>query len=307
MLSICIPVYNHSFLNLAKELHKQCRLANIAYELLVSDDCSTYEETLRDIKEFKTLSHTQYIRPNTNLGNDQNRNLLARSAQYDWLLFIDADMKIVHSAYIQNYLDAIKHGYNDVYSGGIIYGKLDNTQNILRWKFGKKHEQIQNTFNEDAFLGFRGSNFIIKKEVFLKVQFLKLPQKYGYQDTVFGINLKLKGYKLKLIYNPAEHLGLLDSETFIQKTRESIEYADYLNTHYPEIAKFIKIIRVFRIAKRLYLYKLIAKLFTFFETRLYRNLISKNPSLQIFQLYKLGFFCQLNYLKTENVSNKIDS
>ncbi|MGI9527448.1 MAG: glycosyltransferase family 2 protein [Weeksellaceae bacterium] len=304
MLSVCIPVYNHSYINLVRTLHQQCTLAQISFEILVSDDCSTNLHTLRDNKTFQHLSRTRYLRPKQNLGNDQNRNLLAKEAVYEWLLFVDADMKIIKDDFIQKYINFITQNDADAFSGGICYNELNNPKHLLRWKVGKRYEEINEDIKTDAYLGFRGSNFIIKKEVFLNVPFLKLPQKYGYQDTVFGINLKLKGYHLKLINNPAEHLGMMDSTSFLNKTEEAIAYALYLDKHHPEIAKYIKIIKVFRLLKLLRVNALISNVFSITKKIVYRNIVSNQPNLWLFQWYKLGYMC---YLYSENKESKIGS
>lgn len=304
MLSICIPVYNYSFINLAKALHTQCIDSNIPFEILISDDCSTEDYVQEDVEKFKQLSFTKYLKPKKNLGNDLNRNSLANHAQYEWLLFIDADTMPLDSNFIPTYLKMISDNPADAYSGGIVYDDLRNSNHILKWKHGKSTEEISLNLNEDDYLGFRGNNFLIKKSVFQKVPFVRMAKKYGYIDTVFGINLKLKGYKLKLINNPVIHLGLINSKSFITKTEIALENAIFLASNYPDIAHKIRIIRLYKLLKRLHLTKVVARLFASIKTSLSKQLLSSNPNLYVFQLYKLGYLCKLH---SENKAKSVSS
>jgi len=52
-----------------------------------------------------------------------------------------------------------------------------------------------------------------------------------------------------------------------------------------------KILKTYILLKRLYLASLISFLFKKAERKMKRNLLSEKPSLVLFDLYKLGYYC----------------
>lgn len=65
-----------------------------------------------DIKE---LSNVNYIIREKNIGRAAIRNFLAQQAQYEWLLFLDGDIMVERTRFIEKYLDTDFH----VIVGGI--------------------------------------------------------------------------------------------------------------------------------------------------------------------------------------------
>ena len=104
MLSILIPTYNYDCTRLVSDLHQQAALSGIDYEIIVADDASPtyiYKEKNREIN---ALPHCRLIELEENVGRARIRNLLADEAQYEWLLFMDADAEVIGPHYISNYL-----------------------------------------------------------------------------------------------------------------------------------------------------------------------------------------------------------
>jgi hypothetical protein len=52
--------------------------------------------------------------------------------------------------------------------------------------------------------------------------------------------------------------------------------------------------KIYMNLKRLHLVKAVAFGFKIVKNSFTKNLLSKNPSLFIFDLYRLGYFCQIN-------------
>ena len=48
MLSILIPTYNYSIVELVSNVHKQAIIAKIQFELIVLDDCSKDQEIINN-------------------------------------------------------------------------------------------------------------------------------------------------------------------------------------------------------------------------------------------------------------------
>ena len=91
MLSILIPTYNYNIEALVSELHAQSSACNIDFEILCYDDSSTNLEIIASNKTINLLKNTTYKFLDTNIGRSSIRNLLAKNAKFDLLLFLDAD------------------------------------------------------------------------------------------------------------------------------------------------------------------------------------------------------------------------
>ena len=290
MLSVLIPVYNWDVTDLANELHKQSQLLNVPFEVMVVDDFSTNPATKKANAEIH-LENFKLIELEKNVGNAEARNILARNAKFDWLLFLDSDMIPVHSDFVKLYWNQIQQDDFDIMSGGILYQKNVAPEFKLKWLHGTKtEEQID---NKDPYLEIRGNNFLVRKEIFLQNPFGGLPENYGYVDTHFGLKLKQSQARVKIIDNPCYHLGLETNETFVKKYRKSVKNAFWLYHHYPEMADNLRLIQSYKKVKKLRLNKPIELFFNVFENLMLRNLHSENPSLFVFQLYKLGYICTL--------------
>lgn len=290
MLSICIPVFNWDVRDLVRSVHQQCTKAKINFEILVVDDCSTKKE-LKYANSSLELSYYKFIGLEENVGNAEARNILARSAVNNWLLFLDSDMMPAHDNFIELYLKEIQADDFDILSGGIVYEENVANEYKLKWIHGKQtEEQIE---NKDPYLEIRGNNFLVRKEIFLQNPFGGLPESYGYVDTHFGLKLKMSKARVKIIQNPCIHLGLETNEQFVKKYRFSVRNAFWLHHHHPEMADNLRLIQTYKKINKWGLVKPIGFLFSFTENLMLKNLHSKNPSLFVFQLYKLGYISTL--------------
>ena len=143
MVSILIASYNISVVSLIKELHLQLNKANVIFEIICLDDASKNENNIEN-KKINQLSFCSFDILNKNIGRSAIRNLLATKASYRWLLFLDADVLPTSSKFISNYLEKIKDNNYSVFLGGIKYRNFED-KNLLRWRFGKKSEEISAT------------------------------------------------------------------------------------------------------------------------------------------------------------------
>ncbi|NRT17056.1 glycosyltransferase involved in cell wall biosynthesis [Flavobacterium sp. 28A] len=298
MLSILIPIYNYNAFPLVQELHKQCVKCNIDFEILCQDDCSS--EYVNENQTINTLEKCTFSRNKTNLGRGHNINTLANQAAKDYLLLVDCDTFPKNRLYIQNYVDCIQKGNATVLYGGIIYeSQKPSTEKLLRWVYGNKREalsielRIKNP-NRNALT----SNLVIKKEIFTKHPFDSTITKYGYEDLCFLVELESNGFVVNHIENPTYHLNLESSELFLKKTKTALENLAFIFETKKRITTESKIITAYTLLKKIGISRLVARTFKKGENVLKNNLISKKPSLFVFDLYKLGYFCQLQNKKS---------
>ena len=104
MLSILIPTFNYNALPLAKILESQALKLGIVFELICMDDGS-FSNKNRHNQHINSLSHSKFIEHKKNVGSKANRGRLATLAQYNWLLFIDADSKPKSTLFLSKYID----------------------------------------------------------------------------------------------------------------------------------------------------------------------------------------------------------
>jgi hypothetical protein len=292
MLSILIPVYNYDVVPLVLELHKQCLECEIDFEILCQDDASKlfFEEN----KKINGLKYCRFSKNNSNLGRGKNINLLAEKAQFEWLLIMDCDTFPKENHFIQKYITQVNKNEKIVY-GGIEYHKEKPAQDkLLRWHYGNARESLSiEKRNANPNGNALTSNILIKKNIFILNKFDKSITKYGYEDLVFLSDLKKKGFVVKHIDNPTYHLGLETSQQFLEKTKTAMENLRLITETDALDLSESKLLKVSTLSESLYLTPFISFLFKKTERKMEQNLLSKKPSLLLFDLYKLGYYCSL--------------
>ena len=292
MLSILIPTYNYNVVPLVLELQKQCLECEITFEILVFDDSSKlfFDEN----QQINSLENCRFSKNNSNLGRGKNINFLAESARFDWLLIMDCDTFPTQNNYIQKYISKINENEKVVF-GGIQYKKeKPKKDQLLRWIYGNSRESLSvekrnSNPNENALT----SNLLIEKEVFLSNPFDKSITNYGYEDLVFLSELKEKGVLVTHIDNPTFHLGLETSQEFLEKTKIALTNLKSIAETNPRASSESKILKIYSILNKIYLDSFISCLFKLTESKIAQNLLSQKPSLLLFDLYKLGYYCSI--------------
>ena len=227
MVSVLIASYNRNVVNLINELYLQLKKETISFEIICLDDASKSESNIENEK-INLLPYCSFKSLKKNIGRSAIRNLLASKATYNWLLFLDSDVLPTSSSFISNYLKEIEKTNFSVFLGGIKYREYDN-KNLLRWKFGKKNEEIlasiRNKNSEDYFFT---ANFLIEKTTFNSIKFNESIVDYGYEDLLFSKELIKNDIKINHIENGVYHLGIDTNNIFLDKTKNAIKNLSYL-------------------------------------------------------------------------------
>jgi glycosyltransferase involved in cell wall biosynthesis len=292
MLSILIPTYNYNVFPLVSEIHKQCMKCKIDFEILCQDDASDKIEP--DNRRINSLENCNFSKNNSNLGRGKNINSLAENAKFEWLLIMDCDTFPTKNDFIQDYVSQINNDEKVVF-GGIEYQKEkpENDQ-LLRWFYGNARESLSaEKRNSNPNKNALTSNILIQKKMFASNKFDESITKYGYEDLVFLSDLKKKGLLVKHIHNPTYHLGLETSQQFLEKTKIALANLKFITENTFLDKSESKILRTYIFLKSLYLTSFISFLFKKLERKMERNLLSQKPSLLLFDLYKLGYYCRI--------------
>ncbi len=289
MLSLLIPTYNYDVRPLVYELQKQAETIHLPFEIIVCDDGS--EHTF--FSEIDPNPFTHIIKNKTNLGRTQTRQKLALKAKFDNLLFLDADVLPEQTTFLATYLPFLSSSYS-VVCGGCSYESTSNhpTQN-LRWKYGKEREEKKAAFrNTNPYSAVFSGNILIKKELFLHYNFKENANWYG-MDIYFAYQLFRNNVAVEHVDNAVIHLGLESNEVFFKKSLESVVSRHAFLANQPNIEKINSLLKHYKTLKKIGIGKLLGKIFTFFKPVLAKNIVSDNPNLLVFDLYRLGYLCTL--------------
>lgn len=289
MLSILIPVYNFNVVELVKELDSQAAEAFIDYEIRVYEDGS--QQFTKENSTLSDLEFCHYKMLPKNIGRSAIRNLLAAEARYEYLIFLDCDAEICHDYFINKYLSFCHD--NIVVTGGRVYPKDTPPSKNLLVKYGSKRERHNPKDINKKYKNFTTPNFLIPRSIFNEIQFDENIAGYGHEDTLFGLELQRKGHDFILVDNPVIHIGLEDNDVFLDKSKHALRnlLSIYRSGDYPEIITVSKIISVFEVLQKLKLTGLGSFLYRTTSRLMKRNLLGKNPSLMVFDLYKLAYIC----------------
>ena len=291
MLSILIPTYNYNVFELAKVLNKQAIDSKIEFEIIILDDGSIkFHDENNKINELQFCS---YEILKNNIGRSAIRNFLAKKANFDNLLFLDSDTIPIENNFITNYFSQINKGYEIIY-GGIKYQdeKPKNSQ-LFRWKYGIKREAIAVEIRKkNPYLRLLTLNFMIKKSVFEKVRFNETVPNLRHEDTLFSYNLKQQNILVEHFENPVYHLGLDDFEIAIKKENESLIALKFLIESKLIPADYIGLSKLFYRLKKMKVLFVLKVFYKITKPFLLKNLASNNPSLFIFDIYRLGYLAK---------------
>lgn len=278
-LSVLIPVYNNSCVQLVRALHQQLSQTDISFEIIIADDGSTDRSFIEENKSLSLLTHVQYLIRKKNIGRAAIRNVLVQQANYSWLLFIDGDLFIKNDSYIHRYL-AFDENNTVVYGGYAISG---NYPNNLRWRIEKKHEEksTADKRQQHPYHDFHTCNFLVKKDIMKRIPFNEKIREYGYEDVLWGKQLKEHHITLTHIDNPVSFERFEDNKTFIHKTEEALHTLYTLSTPLKGYSSVLNYSSLHPLLK--FLYGRIGKY-------LRKQLIDNNPPLFLFYIYKLLYY-----------------
>jgi glycosyltransferase involved in cell wall biosynthesis len=292
-ISVLIPVYNRSVVELVDGLHRQLKVLGAPFEIILMDDKSD-DKFIKLNGTISDFQYVHYICLDKNVGRSRIRNLLGEKAQYDQLLFLDCDSGIVDDHFINRYLASV----GEVVYGGTSYQEVEPSKdNLLHWRYGRKYEAQEIGVREASpFISFRSNNFMITKATFEQVKFDEKIKEYGHEDTLFAMSLKEKNISIEHTSNPVYHLGLEDNATFIRKTEIALDSLIKIKKTNPSFTTKLWTWKV-KVERLWLISSLLIKLGPNIK-----NWIVKYPNTTIFQLYKLCYLLDVEKDRTDFVS-----
>ena len=286
-LSILIPVYNYSCFAMVEALQKQAAQANICYEIIVADDGSTDKLIVGENKKISDLPNCTYIIREKNVGRASIRNFLAKTSHYEWLLFLDCDLEVPDDFFIERYL---KYYDEQVVDGGLsIVGDADALKGNIRYLYefmsAPNHSVDKRSLN--PYKSFRTTNFMIRREVAIAHPFDERFRYYGYEDVLFGKQLKKSNVKIRHIDNPMNLTDYECNEVFISKTEEAMRTLAQFREELRGYSKIITMADTFAHTPMATVIKVWHWMFGKLERK---NLTGNRPWAKLFNIYRLGYF-----------------
>ena len=294
-ISLLIPVLDYDIVALVHSMKNAMGKVPELYEILIGDDGSLpeYREKYRSLEG----NGVKLIVSEKNIGRASIRNMLAREAKGDYLLFIDADAMLpaTAEAYLRKWITTA--GLARVLSGGILYHESPpgDPDKLLRWKYGIMKEQKKAADrNKHSNAGFSTFNVLIEKSVFSKIRFNEELRQYGHEDTLMGYQLRKAGISILHVDNGLIHEGVESNKEFLAKTKLGIENLSKLYDMVTDRKAFSQTVRMLRLYNKLRLFRLtriLAGVFIKYRDRMEIRLDSNKISLNLFSIYKICMFC----------------
>lgn len=293
MLSILIPTKDYDCHILVEELHKQGESLGLPYEIIIGED-GTAEENLRLNTMVDSLTHCRRIIKKTNIGRAAIRNLLARESRYPNLIFIDCDAVVEKDDFLRLYADALKD-YDVVYGALYHANEQPNDECSLRYRYEKEADKQRDaiTRSKAPYDKFTTFNFAIKKDIFTSILFNESITRYGYEDALFGKELKRRGIPIGHIDNKLLHSGLESNAVFLAKSEQAL--ATLLTIE--DRMESTPLLATLRKMRALHLESIFMIYWNLRKESLRKNLLGRKPSLTKFKIYKLGYYISLQKKK----------
>ena len=293
-LTVCVPIYNFSVIDLAESLQKEIKENNFPVDLLFIDDCSA-PNTQKEHQQYFNNSKN-YIELAQNIGRAKIRNLFLQYTTTPYLLFLDGDSKITTPNFLQTYLQQIKNEPTVVCGGRTYPKQCSSKQQKLSWKYGVlKESKTAKQRQQNPNKSFMTNNFLVRRTVLETIPFDERLSTYGHEDTLFGYQLYKQKIQIKHIENPVLNGDIETNKEFLHKTQQGllnlIKITSYTE---PDFTEFVSLLKFHN---KLCKYKLTALVHFLYKTTsptIKKMLTSGYINLPLFDFYKIGFFIKHN-------------
>lgn len=290
-VSILIPVYNDNIVWQVTMLRNQCKaIDGLQWEIVVADDGSS-EEYLRRNRPLLSMEGCRFIVRGQDYGRAANRNFLAQQARYDTLLYIDSGLK-PNPHFVENYVNNVDKA--EVVCGNIAVDPDHVDMANLRCRNELKAQQrfTAERHAMDPYKNFHTGNFMIQRRVMLAHPLREDIKTYGYEDTLFGKDLSIKGVSIRHIENPVMFVRFESNTRYVEKTREAIVT---LYNYRHELEGYSPLLHLACLAGRYHLAGAVRLFHSLFGRMMEANLESRHPNLHVFSIYRLCLLVNMIY------------
>ncbi len=243
-LSILVPFYRDDPGVLLRSLDSQTHASDV--EVLIMDDGSGDEALSAAVDAtIAALSlPVQHLRAPANRGRSATRNALQERSRADWVLFLDADMRVDHDDFIARYLERIEADDCDVMFGGFTVEAAQDDTTELHRALSDASDCLSVEERQAAGPQYvASSNLCVRRSVLDAEGFDSGFSGWGWEDSEWAARIDAR-YRLRHIGNPAVHLGLESTETLLSRFATSgPNYRRFTQLH-PNLAERLPLYRI---------------------------------------------------------------
>ena len=292
MISICIPNYNFNCENLLNEIKNEINNVIEPIEVIVVDDKSSIN--LKNIEISCKKLGFKFFKNKQNIGSISTRKVLAKKSIFQWLLFIDSDMRLKKDNFLKKYLDLINNHNENCYIGGYCYSKNEKIKN-LRYNYGFEREYVpSNIRNRNPYRYIFSGNILIKKSIFIGASEKINENRYG-MDLMLAINIKKMGVKVLHIENNLLHKSDESNESFLHKIEQSSKTLFNIKNEKKTNLKYIKILNLYFLLRKTNCSNLFFMLFKITYKPLKKILIRHSAPIIFLDLNRLYYIVKQDY------------
>lgn len=289
-LSILIPVYNTVCVDFVRQLQQMAEQTEIDYEIIVADDASLNQQSVEENRLINQIPHCRFIIKEVNTGSAATRNFLATQSHYPWLLFLDCDMQLPDEQFLSRYLVPLP---SPVVNGGLRICHDSRLDANLRYRYEKAEEPNHDAAHRQQrpYHSFRSTNFLIERQVMLSVPFDERFHHSGYEDVLFGKQLRQQNVSIAHIDNPVLMSDFEDNAAYVEKIERSLLTLHQFREELRGYSRLLTLAEGIHIS---IIRHLLALLHSLLGPYMRRNLCGCHPNLTVFKLYRLGYLLTLN-------------
>lgn len=182
-----------------------------------------------------------------NQGRSATRNALQKQAKADWVLFLDADMRVDHPDFLQTYLDAMNdpNAPADILFGGFtVEDQAKDADTDLHRVLSQSSDCLSAAERSRAGAQFvASSNLCVRLSVLREDPFDPEFVGWGWEDSEWAARVS-RTHNLRHLDNPAVHLGLESTDTLLSRFASSgPNYRRYHSAH-PDLVESLPLFRI---------------------------------------------------------------
>lgn len=308
LISFIIPTFNYDCSALVAGLQAQAAAfaaetgGSFAYEILVGDDGSTDEAALAANRAVNSLPCCRCEERGVNVGRAYLRNWLIDAARYDHIVMLDADAALCTPDFVARYWQARD-------AADVVYGSLRNPAGPcprgceLRYRCEHHAERWRKAHQggNSPYLWLSTFNMMLNRPRLGGLRFDARCKEYGYEDMLFGLTLYQRGLTVKHIDNPLIHTGIDTNVSYLKKTETAMRTLHGLEGLMQEYAGTSRLYNSFRLFR---LDGLFRCGFRLLRPLVRRNLLGHHPSVNLFQLYKVGYYALYDKAQRDKETTK---
>lgn len=288
-LALLLPVYRNFPEVLLDEAYRQLQTLDISTAVYILDDGSP--EPIAALEAWAARHEQVYFRRwESNGGRSTARNHLAAWAQAEYQHFLDDQLRVPSP-------DFWAKLWAQRLPRGIVYGPAYPPEHPepgteLRWKVARLRE-FASFPPEDPYTSFKSGHFLAHHSVWSQVRFDETLRGYGHEDTLLGLALQARKIPLRGLDLPVYNAELDRNTEFLEKVEQSLRNLLIINQNYPGYAQHFGLLRLTGKLQRWHVAGLVYFLLAWGQKSMRRHLQGSQPSLKVFDAYRLLYLLSL--------------